>query len=150
MNITFHGPTNFNCLSHNELFELRGLTNNPTFDKRDYDDRHVPVNSMFQVLIDNRLHYNEVFTNTFVIRAVLHRKVVGWTMYEFIYGETRAGFYVHHDHRRNGIGSKLLAKVKDESNNFFNGNGKLVVRPWNAAGAAFFAKNHVKLLNHQG
>lgn len=148
MNITFHGPSNFNSISRDELFELRCLTNNSAVDKRDYDDRHIPVNSMFQLLIDNRLYWNETFKNTYVIRAFFHKRVVGWTLYEFFsYGETRAGFYVHHDHRRNGIGSMLLSKVKDESNNFFCGRrGRLVVQPWNAIGDAFFTKNDVSFL----
>lgn len=152
-------PFNLMQLTHDELCDLRKLSND---NEVDFDDNGEPVNgSMFKEYIDAELSRRQTYPsqrfedrlphdvrNRWAIRA-WHvdsaRAPVAWTMFRFVNfppserGKTvDFGFYVNPAFRRRGLASSLFKKTLPIVHSDPFNSKQATFSPWNRRAKALF------------
>lgn len=135
-------------LSQTHLKSLLLLTNNPKFDR--FDNGKTDAGSSFANDISGRLN-GTPFPNSYVARArvSLTMKVVGWSLFHHVPEERKvmAGFYVHNDYRRKGIGTDLYRRVEQVCRAL--GVKRLITEPWNKSGDRFFIAQGASIIEER-
>lgn len=140
--------TAFERLAREELQALLPLTNSPERgDARDGCTWGHDTGSSFREILQDALRGYPRRRRSWAVVAYEVDRPVGWclvtdTPYDL---ETSAdvsaptasvGFYVAPSHRRQGVGTRLLAEARRVAAD--NGFERVVAQPWNERGTAFF------------